>query len=193
LARKKDSQSTPAALPRRWLWQALAVILLAAALLAGLIALGRWGLAELRGRERYAVRFANIACTPPPGMTRSEFLDEVQYLSRLPDRLGLLDEDLTQKLTAAFARHPWVEKVQDVVLQPPRHIDVKLTLRKAVLAVRTSAGLIAVDRHGVRLPKNAATDDLPIFEGDAAPPKGQAGTIWGDPNVEARARQRSKL
>ena len=56
---------------RRWIWQILAVILLVASLLAGLIALGKWGLEQLRGRERYAVPFAGISCTPPPGMTPS--------------------------------------------------------------------------------------------------------------------------
>jgi hypothetical protein len=122
-------------------------------------------------------------------MDRVEFLDQVQYLSRLPDRLGLLDEDLRDQLTAAFAEHPWVEKVEAVILEPPLRVQVRLVIRQPVLAVPTREGLIAVDGHGVRLPRNAATTGLPVFAGEAAPPRGPAGIRWGDANVEARARR----
>jgi hypothetical protein len=166
----------------------MSLLLLVAAFLAGIILLGKWGLEQIRGRDRYAVAFADIDCTPPAGMTRGEFLDEVLYLSRLPDRFGLLNEDVRELLTAAFAKHPWVEKVEAVILEAPRHVEVRLVMRRPVLVVRTHEGAVAVDRHGVRLPKNAPVDNLPIFEGEAAPPKGPAGTKWGDPKVEERAR-----
>jgi hypothetical protein len=195
LPRKKEPSSKAAApqlaAPRRWLFQGLILILLVAAFLAGLILLGKWGLEHIRGRERYAVPFADIDCTPPPGMERGAFLDEVQYLSRLPDRLGLLDEDLSQKLSEAFAKHPWVDKVDGVHLEPPRRVQVRLTMRRPVLAVPTKDGPIAVDANGVRLPKNAVTDGLAVFEGVAAPP-GPAGKRWGDPKVEEQARQKKK-
>ncbi len=187
MPRKKAPEPKPAPPRQRWLLQGLLFVLVVASFLTGLILLGKWGLEQLRGRERYAIAFAEIDCTPPPGLTRDEFLDEVQYLSRLPPRLGLLDEDLSEKLAGAFARHPWVEKVDGVLLIPPRHVEVKLLLRRPVLAVPTREGLVAVDREGVRLPRNASTAGLPVFEGKAAPPKGAAGTRWGDPKVEERA------
>jgi hypothetical protein len=178
---------------RRWLVQGSLLVLIVAGSLAAVIVLGQWGLEEIRGKERYAVPFASIECAAPPGLTRAEFLDEVQYLSRLPDRLGLLDDDLVRTLRTAFARHPWVERVDGVVLEPPRQVRVSLVIRQPVLAVPTSEGVIAVDAHGVRLPKNASMAGLPIFEGDARPPLGPAGTKWGDAKVEERARQEKKL
>jgi hypothetical protein len=193
--RWKDLQTKPNApplAPRRWLVQAVTLVLVVAAFLAGLIALGKWGLEQIRAKDRYAVSFADIDCAPPPGLTRAEFLDEVQYESRLPDRLGLLDDDLTEKLMVAFARHPWVERVEDVALQPPRQVRVQLAFREPVLAVSTRDGTVAVDRHGVRLPKTAATLGLPVFEGEARPPQGPAGTRWGDARIEERARQIKK-
>ena len=120
---------------------------------------------------------------------RGAFLDEVQYLSRLPDRLSVLDDNLSQRLSAAFAKHPWVEKVDRVMVEAPRRISVRLTLRRPVLAVPTAEGLIAVDHVGVRLPKNANIVGLPIFEGTAPPPQGPSGTKWGDAQVERQAAQ----
>jgi hypothetical protein len=195
LPRKKDPQPKAIprlAAPRRCLLQGLTLFLLVAALLGGLVFLGKWSLEQIRGQERYAVPFADIDCTPPQGMERGEFLGEVQYYARLPDRIDLLDNELSEKLAAAFARHPWVEKVDGILLVPPRHVEVRLVLRRAVLAVPTRNGLIAVDRHGVCLPKSAATEGLPVFEEEARPPQGPAGTKWGDPKVEERARQGKK-
>jgi hypothetical protein len=213
LARKKDSlkQATPkSSAPRRWkdlqpkserpqapairrlFVQGTLLVLIVAAFLAAVIVLGQWGLEEIRGKERYAVPFAGIDCTAPPGLTRAEFLDEVQYLSRLPDRLGLLDDDLVRTLRTAFAKHPWVERVDGVFLRPPRQVRVSIVIRQPVLAVPTNEGLIAVDAHGVRLPKTASMVGLPVFDGDARPPLGPAGTKWGDTMVEERARQEKK-
>jgi len=187
LAKKKTSTSEAGA--RVWVIQGLLLVLAAAGVVAGVVFLGQWGLEQLRGRERYALRFADIECVPPAGMSRAEFLDEVQYESRFPDRFGVLDEDISGKLSAAFAKHPWVEKVEGVLVTPPRQVEVKLVYRRPVLAVKLPEGLVAVDGQGVRLPKNAGTSGLPVFEGDAAPPQGPAGVKWGDPQVEARARQ----
>jgi hypothetical protein len=197
LPRKKDPPTKPTAPPavprfgatRGWLVQSLTVVLLAGALLAGLVLLGRWCLEQIRGQDRYAALFADIECTAPPGMEKGAFLDEVQYLSRVPDRLGLLDEDLRERLAAAFAKHPWVEKVDAVILEPPRRVQVRLVMRRPVLAVPTKEGLVAVDGRGVRLPRNATTKGLPEFQGEASPPRGPAGSLWGDAKVEARARQ----
>jgi cell division septal protein FtsQ len=194
VARKKEASTkalerTPW---RRWLLKMLLLLVVVAAFLGGIIFLGQWALEHIRHQDRYNVPFSEIQCTPPPGMTRAQFLDEVVYLARPVETLQLLDEDLPHKLSAAFAKHPWVEKVDGVDIKPPREVRVRLTQRQPVLAVRTSEGLIAVDRHGVRLPKDAPTSSLPIFEGDANPPKGPAGTLWGDPKVEGAARKARK-
>jgi hypothetical protein len=57
-----------------------------------------------------------------------------------------------------------------------------------VLAVSLAGQLRAVDGKGILLPASAPTEGLPIFQEVAAPPKGPAGTPWGDPAVEAAAR-----
>ncbi len=191
MPRKKTSEPSERS-AGAWIVQGLLLVLAAGGALAGLVFLGQWGLEQLRGRERYAVPFADIDCVPPPRLSRAEFLDEVQFYGRLGNCIGLLDEDLAGKLTEGFAKHPWVEKVEAVIVKPPRQVQVKLVHRRPVLAVRLPEGLAAVDANGVRLPKKAATEGLPVFEGEAAPPQGPEGTKWGDPKVEKRARELRK-
>jgi cell division septal protein FtsQ len=110
----------------------------------------------------------------------------------LPKQLNIIDEDLPERLRAAFAKHPWVQRVE-VEIKPPKHIIVNLTHRQPVLAVKVGADLRAVDGDGVLLPRNASTLGLPVYDGDARPPRqDEAGTRWGDPNVEAAARKLKK-
>jgi hypothetical protein len=202
---------------RKSLLQALGPPLVAALLLAGLIVLGRAARDALRPQERYAVAFGDIDCEPPPGEERAAFLGEVQYLAGLPERLPVLDEDLPARLAEAFARHPWVEKVERVEVVPPGRVRARLAYRTPVLAVLlhgeaqdgrapliealSSRGLgahgallpaRAVDRDGTLLPAGAPLAGLPIFYG-APPPAGPAGSPWGDRAVEAAARTAAYL
>jgi hypothetical protein len=112
---------------RGWVLKSGLLFAVVAVFLGGLIWAGRAGLEQLRGRDRYDVAFADIECQPPAGMDKSDFLDEVRYVSRLPKRLHLLDESLSQQLKTGFAKHPRVEKVEVVEIKPPKQIVVKLT------------------------------------------------------------------
>jgi hypothetical protein len=127
-------------------------------------------------------------CTPV-GMERKKFLEEVQYYAPgLPGHVNLLDESLRERLREGFAKHPWVEKVDNVEINPPKQIIVKLTHRTPVLAVKVGGDLLVTDRTGVLLPKDAPTLGLPVYPGEAKAPQG-VGLRWGDPNVEAAARK----
>jgi hypothetical protein len=171
----------------RWMFQALALALLLTSILLGLIALGKWSKEQVRDRERYQAAFADIDCNPPPGLARGEFLGQVQYLARLPDHFGVLEEGLAERLAAAFARHPCVDKVTGVIIEAPRQVRVELVYRVPVLAVRYGGALRAVDARGILLPKEVETAGLPVFPGTPPPPAGAAGMRWGDAAVEAAA------
>jgi hypothetical protein len=161
--------------------------------LALVCVLGKLAWDSLSHLDRYQIPFSQIDCASPPGLEKSAFLDEVQYLSGLPGRLNLLEEGLAARLAEAFRKHPWVEKVESAEIQPSQRIVVRLTFRRPVLAVSASGmGLRTVDRHGVLLPSTAPTDGLPIYSGSAAPPAGPSGTRWGDAGVEAAARAAGK-
>ncbi len=160
-------------------------VLIAAALVFGLVWLGQFGREWLNRRQHYTVKFADMRCESPPGMDKIKFLGEVQYLGNLPDQISVLEPQLAARLTAAFMLHPWVERVEGVTLRGPGGPTVRLIMRTPVLTV----GGRVVDRLGVLLPTGTSADGLPAYP-DAAPlPAGPAGTPWGDPRVEAAARK----
>jgi hypothetical protein len=154
--------------------------------LFGLIRLGAAAQQQLTGRSRYRVAFADIDCEPPPGLRRDEFLSEVQYLARWPDDFGRLDDHLSSRLSGAFLRHPWVEAVERIEIGGK--VVVRLRYRTPVLAVPYRGLLRAVDGQGVLLPAAADTTGLPRYRGTVDPPRGPAGTVWGDPGLVAAAR-----
>jgi hypothetical protein len=169
--------------------KALAALAAAGLFLAGLIVLGRQALAHLHSQERYLFPFADITCEPPSHLTRPQFLDEVQYLSGMPDALHLLDEQLPLRLAEAFGRHPWVQRVDRVVIGPGHRVEVRLAPRVAVLGVPYAGRVRAVDRFGVLLRGDARVEGLPVYAGKVRAPAGPAGTPWGDAAVEEAARR----
>lgn len=175
---------------RRQLVRSVAWLLLVAAVLAGIIFLGRWSLGQLKSDERFQVSFDEIDCPAPPGMKRRDFLGEVRYLSRMPARLSVADPTTVEKLREAFAKHPWVLVVDDVTPRPPDQLRVRLTFRLPALAVPWNGGVRVVDDRGVLLPDGVDGTGLPRYPGTPLPP-GEAGSPWPDPDVVRRAMARS--
>jgi len=171
------------------LLRGLALAVLVPGFLASLVLLGDYAETQIHNRPRYKFAFADIQCTPPANMNRSDFLGEVQYHAELPDQFNVLDEKLPGLLAKAFAEHPWVEKVAGVRIVSARSVRVDCTYRTPVLAVRWGDRMRAVDREGILLPPNAVIRGLPIYAGKAKAPAGPNGTKWGDPKVEAAARE----
>jgi hypothetical protein len=163
----------------------IVALLAAAAVVLGLVLLGRFARDRLQRRQYYTVKVADLGCVAPPGMDKATFLAQVQYLGDLPDSIDLLEPGLVNRLQAAFALHPWVERVEGISLRGPAGPMVRLVLRTPVLAV----GDRAVDRFGVLLPAATPTTGLLVYPDEAPEPKGPAGTPWGDEKVEAAARR----
>jgi hypothetical protein len=158
----------------------------AAAVLFGLSRLGDEARRNIGPRDRYAVKFADIRCDPPPGTTRETFLSEVRYAANVPPTFQALDAELAPKLTAAFAAHPWVASVDAVAVDGPDAISVKLTYRTPALAL----GSRAVDAKGVLLPTSAPTAGLPeLLSAPPLPADATAGKPWpGEDLVVGAAR-----
>jgi hypothetical protein len=168
---------------------ALAPLAAGLLLLCAVIVFGGLALRALHGQARYQIAFADIDCAAPPHVSRAEFLEEVQYFARMPDSVCVLDDGLPARLSAAFARHPWVEEVKGVEITAPSRVRVQLVYRIAALTVALGDGIDRpVDRHGVRLPVAAVDPSVPVLRGDVRPPAGQEGQLWGDERVAAAAR-----
>lgn len=163
-------------------------MLAAGVMLLAIIVLGKAARNVLRDADRYQLPFAAMDCPAPPGLDRAAFLGEVRYAGQLPETVSVLDDTLPPRLRDAFARHPWVARVESVEVGPGRRVRVALTFRVPVMAVVADGGtrtVRAVDAAGVLLPRGAATLDLPHLR--AGPATGAAGKPWGDPRVEAAA------
>ena len=173
---------------RTWMVGTVLPLLAAVLVLLGLAALGRLASAAVRQQDRYAAAFAEVYCTPPPGMRRDEFLREVQYEADLPDRLNCFDQRLSVRLRNAFAQHAWVEDVERIEVAPGRPLRVRLHYRTPVLVVSVGEQVRVVDRHGVVLPRAAETEGLAALRGKVKHRSGPTGTAWADPAVRAAAR-----
>ncbi|MBA4066122.1 MAG: hypothetical protein C0501_20870 [Isosphaera sp.] len=156
-----------------------------------------WGVARIGDlarsrvgpRDRYAVRFADLACDVPPGLTRDTFLAEVRYVSNAPETVQALDPELPRTLGAAFAAHPWVAAFDGVTVSPEGEVRVRLRFRTPGLAVETADGRVrVVDVGGVLLPTGTAADGLPVLVGPVAVPGSPAGRAWEDPAVRRAVR-----
>jgi hypothetical protein len=181
---------------RKWIFQAGVVVIAACLLVVGLLAVGNATRQGIRDLDRYTLPFDEIECVPPPNQTRADFLSEVQYLAGLPGKMKLLDDDFPSRLAAAFAGHPWVERVERVEVTSPRQVRVQLTFRKPTLAVRVVAStggkalshvVRAVDASGTLLPANAQTQGLPTLALEGTGTPGTAGKPWGVPAVAEAA------
>ncbi len=162
--------------------------------LAGLLFVGKLTLDWLKQTDRATVAIADIECEPPPGQSRADFVGEVQYLAALPERVSLLDSETTRRLVEAFAKHPWVEKVENIEVGSPPSIRVRLVYRTPVLAVPIpGTAPRAVDAGGVLLPRSAPTDGLIVLTGKVSPPTNPPGTSWGDPLVLNAAKTAAVL
>ncbi len=102
----------------------------AAAVIGGIVAISARLRDDSRLRERHAFAIVDIQCEPPPGQTRERFLEEVQFYGQLPEKLNALDGDVPDRLKAAFGKHPQVERVGNVSLEPPNRVRVELSYRK---------------------------------------------------------------
>lgn len=172
---------------REGLVRALLALAAAVGVLVGLVWLGRRAADQLRDDPRYHIALADLDCEPPPGQERGAFLTEVQYLAELPDRFSLLDDELAVRLAGAFTRHPWVENVRRVEIQPARGVRVQLVYRTPVLTVLCDGQPRAVDRAAVLLPNSADTSGLPRYRGRVTSEVGRAGAAFGGAGVAEAA------
>lgn len=187
--RKPPPKPAPSASPQvaAVVLKALLAVALVGLLIGGLGYLGGLAGESVSGRDRYAVRVADIQVELPPFLERSAFLTEVRYLNDLPETVQATDPKLADLLRPAFARHPWVADVPAVTVSPERVVRVELVFRSPALAVqlRDEPSLRAVDSAGVLLPVAAPTDGLPVLANPQPPVP--AGQPFPTPDVKRAA------
>lgn len=156
---------------------------------------GGFSLAWIRLKDRilaspeYHIGPEQVEVTPqPPWIPRSDVRAEALSSLVLDRPLSLMDDDLVNRIGAAFSRHPWVAKVARVVKQPGL-VKVDVVYRKPVCMVEVPGGRLPVDANAVLVPWLAG--DITPRESDRYPllvrvdpnPTAAAGTRWADAKV----------
>jgi hypothetical protein len=163
----------------------------AALVLGGAGALGSWAWNRLAHdvllRSEYTLALHQVQITALPGWIHSDVKSEALRDGSLDGPLSILDEQIAERLARAFALHPWVARVENVVIHYPARVTVELVYRRPAAMVEVPGGLFAVDATGVLLPSGdftpAAATEYPRLSGIASQPLGPVGTPWGDRGV----------
>jgi cell division septal protein FtsQ len=147
---------------------------------------------HVQTQSEYLVPLSAIEITPPPNWIHADIRTEVIRDAGLPPKLSILDDRLSDRLTHAFALHPWISRVDRVQTSYPARIEVKLSYRRPVAMVAVYGGLLPIDADGVLLPTEDFTPQeaqkYPRVVGVTSSPLGPIGTRWGDPSIEAVAK-----
>jgi len=196
-AKKKTSSSMPAWLriPGAWLLRVGRPLLVAGVLAALCVWGGYWIWQRVRPRvvewPEYRVGPENVEISSPPSWIHGDLRAETFRDSALEGRLSILDDDLTERIAHAFARHPWVAKVVRVEKRHPSastpSVRVELEYRKPACMVEVPGGVLPVDAEGVLLPRGdfspGEVNNYPRLSGAERPPAGPPGRSWGDAAV----------
>lgn len=143
--------------------------------------LGNEAFRRIGPRDRYRTRVADIVCESPPDTARSTFLAEVRYVGNLPDTFNTFDPADQERVSAAFAGHPWVETVDEWRVEPANVVRVGLTFRTAVLAAKVTDGAVRlVDASGVLLPVTGVPPGIAELVTPVPEPLTAAGQVWAD-------------
>ena len=142
----------------------------------------------------YALRSEHIDITPQPEWILSDVKAEAIRDTSLDTGISVLDQELASRVADAFAFHPWVKEVRQVVKQAGPRVVVDVDYRRPVAVIdprqTDQANGIPIDVEGVRLPSDdipvAWKQRLPRIVGIASQPL--VGQTWNDSRVGGAAR-----
>ena len=153
-------------------------------------------LPDLRLSSQYRFQTSQIEITRPPHWVPHDVVEQVVKRAGLPLEMSLLDADITQRIAAAFERHPWIKGSVRVRTTIPARVEVDVEYREPVAMVSVSngpkSGLFPIDADAVVLPgadfPPAEIAKYPVIENLTAGPRGRSGMEWGDARVLGAAR-----
>ena len=201
MATETKEKSAGSRKPASLLWL-IAKGLIACAVFAALGCGAVWGYAALHEEVRLCPMYRMTSQSlylekSPPWMTeaiRAE-LDVRRLDPAFPAQFSLLDDDVCDRMAAAYERCLWVERVERIVRRDPRAdptrppLEIDLKFRRPLAFVQVQDGFCLVDEHGVRLPglyrepHLGASTFLAVTGVPWAAP--QPGQTWTDPALAA--------
>ncbi len=149
--------------------------------------------ADVTTSSEYVLSPDDIVVTNRPEWMGFDIRTQAFQIAGLPQNLSIMDPDVTERVSRAFAVHPWVAKVHCVRKQHPAKVVVDLKYYEPVLMVHSPSQIIPVDVEGNQLPQW----DIPVNEalryprldrGDLPTPRGLVGDPWGDLRIVGAAQ-----
>jgi hypothetical protein len=210
LAKESKDKSADAAkkpLPRVWrVLKGTLIFLVTAAVGCAIV----WGYTTLREDVResagYRMTCDNLYLVKFPSWMNESIraeLDMRRLDPTFPKEFSLLDDDVCERVAAAYSRCLWVERVEQIVKHDPRSdpqrppLEVLLKFRRPMAFVQVQDGFCLVDELGVRLPGvyrepklGAATFMVVAGVPWMAPAPGEA---WNDPALAAALKVASAV
>jgi hypothetical protein len=137
--------------------------------------------------ESYWLALDNVEISPLPPWIHTDIRVRVFADASLDRPLSITEDDLVQRVRAAFSLHPWVADVVRVQKFHPAHVKVDLSYRKPACMVEHGKELVPVDERAVVLPGEdfspVEASRYPCLVGIGTGPLGGIGTPWGDDRV----------
>lgn len=175
-------------------WTPFLVWVLPAAVLAGLCLGGLYLCrAHVASSEQYQITAPVIHIPNKPLWWEQEFQDQIDRACAFANGASTFDDELLEKVAAAYLQCPWVNRVYWVKKHFPNQIRASIDIRWPAAAVAfgpaNSRRYYLVGRDGIRLPKAYATWpqaglNVPFIVGTrSAPPL--PGEPWGEGAVTA--------
>jgi hypothetical protein len=185
-----EKAAKPAPAGRRWRfpWKGGVGVGCAVVAVLSVVLTGLMTAMMVRHKDRFNLPLTAIDYGPPPAwIDPAEFLTEVRYLGDLPEKFQSYDPAETDRVKAAFAKHPWVEAVSGGYTTVALKYSLVVVFREPMLVVSTPAGPRTVDAKGVLLPAGPMIAGVAELVGERAEPKAAAGQVWDDPTVKRAA------
>jgi hypothetical protein len=160
---------------------------------------------EVKRTETFAFSADRLAITPKPPWIHEDITKEALISASLDGTASLMDDDLTERISGAFALQPWVAEVLSVRKRYPGKVEVKLQyLGKPIAMVEIPSelcpgnidgGLYPIDAEGHLLPtgyfireaRTEASTDYLRLRGIRSLPDGPEGSVWDDPRIRQGA------
>jgi hypothetical protein len=157
------------------------LILLVVAVYAGL-RIARSHVGRMPDYRVYPQRFSVEGCP----VWCADDLASIEFDQR---SYSIFDPALTHDVAEAYARSPWVQRVDKIAKYYPNGLQIALTLRKPVAFIRLPGRSPGVDEEGVKLPIDDNTwarteSPLPYVDGVSSE-EPRDGEVWRDRRVKA--------
>lgn len=153
-------------------------------------------LPKLTDRDEYQFPVSAVEVNEPHAWAPKTLLSDVFVDDGFPETVSLLDPELAQRVSQAFDKNPWVERVNSVTVSGQPSVRAFVKYREPVALIRQGDMYLPIDRNAVLLPAEdfslSDQDRLPIIENVHSKPN-RPGERWPDVVVVAAAQLAEQL